>query len=105
MTTLIFIEPTGARREVAAKPGNSLMIAATTAGVAGIAAECGGSAMCATCHCLVVDGPVEALPALTEAERDTLEFTASDMQANSRLICQIPVSPQLDGLVLKVVGA
>lgn len=104
MTKLIFIEPSGARRDVEAQPGDSIMLAATMAGVAGMAAECGGSCMCATCHCLVVEGPVDALSPMEDAERDTLEFTAQAMRENSRLACQVTVSPALEGLVLQIVG-
>jgi 2Fe-2S ferredoxin len=104
MARITFIQPDGSSRVVDATPGTTLMIAATTAGVAGIVAECGGSCMCATCHCLIVDGPVDALPAMEDAERDTLEFTAQAMQPASRLTCQIPVTPALSGLTLRVVG-
>jgi len=103
MVKLVFIEPSGNRREIEAEPGQSVMVAATTAGVAGIVAECGGSCVCATCHCRVVEGE-EALPAMEEAERDTLEFTSDAMEATSRLTCQIEVSPALEGVVFEVVG-
>lgn len=103
MTKLVFIEHGGNRREVEAENGKSVMVAATAAGVDGIAAECGGSCMCATCHCLVIETPNE-LPGMEETERDTLEFTANDMQPNSRLTCQITVGPDMAGTVFEVVG-
>ena len=104
MAKITFIQPDGSSMVVGAATGDSIMVAATAAGVDGIAAECGGSCMCATCHCLVVDGPVGALPEMEDAERDTLEFTADAMQDNSRLTCQISVTDALDGLILRVVG-
>ena len=104
MTHLIFIEPDGTEKRVDAAVGSSIMIAATSAGVLVLDAECGGSCMCATCHCLIVSGPVEALPPMADAERDTLEFTAQAMQEASRLTCQVPVTEALDGLRLRVVG-
>jgi 2Fe-2S ferredoxin len=103
MTRLTFIEPSGARREVEATNGQSVMLAATGAGVDGIAAECGGSCICATCHCLVIEG-ADGLPAMEDAERDTLEFTSDAMEERSRLTCQIEVAPGLDGAVFRVVG-
>ncbi|MFC5735989.1 2Fe-2S iron-sulfur cluster-binding protein [Sinirhodobacter huangdaonensis] len=103
MVKLVFIEPSGNRREIEAAPGQSVMVAATTAGVAGIVAECGGSCVCATCHCRVVAGG-DALPAMEEAERDTLEFTSDAMGETSRLTCQIEVTPALEGVVFDVVG-
>ncbi|PTQ72006.1 2Fe-2S iron-sulfur cluster-binding protein [Celeribacter persicus] len=103
MVKLTFIEPSGNRREIEAAPGQSVMVAATTAGIAGIEAECGGSCVCATCHCRVVEGGA-ALPEMEEAERDTLEFTSDAMGETSRLTCQIEVSEALDGAVFEVVG-
>ena len=103
MTTLIFLEPSGARKTVTAKTNQSVMQAATAAGVEGIDAECGGSWMCATCHCLVLDAPVNLLEKQPD-EADTLEFVSDAGQESSRLTCQIIVTPDLDGTVFKVIG-
>lgn len=103
MTKLIFIDPAGGRTEIEAADGQSVMLAATGAGIDGIAAECGGSCVCATCHCLVIEAP-GLLPGQEDAERDTLEFTSDAVQDNSRLTCQIEVSPSIAGTVFQVVG-
>ncbi|MYM57548.1 2Fe-2S iron-sulfur cluster-binding protein [Thalassovita mangrovi] len=103
MTKITFIEPNGTRREIEAADGQSVMLAATGAGIDGISAECGGSCICATCHCLVIDAPQD-LPEMEDTERDTLEFTSDAMQDNSRLTCQVEVTPALDGAVFQVVG-
>ena len=103
MTKLVFIEPSGNRHEITATDGESVMHAATANGVVGIDAECGGSCMCATCHCLVLDSPT-TLPDMQSDEADTLEFTAEGMQDNSRLTCQVTVTPELDGVVFQVIG-
>lgn len=103
MTKLVFIEPSGNRHEITATDGESVMQAATVQGVVGIDAECGGSCMCATCHSLVIDAP-NPLPVMQSDEADTLEFTAQDMQENSRLTCQVTVTPELDGTVFQVIG-
>ncbi len=99
MPTITFVEPDGTRRDVAAHPGESLMAAATRANVAGIIAECGGSAMCATCHCYLVAG---TLPEAEPLEAETLEFVARNTRATSRLSCQITVTDTMEGLVLQV---
>lgn len=104
MTQLIFVEPDGSEKRVNAAVGDNIMVAATAAGVIGLDAECGGSCMCATCHCLIEGGPIDALPPMGDAERDTLEFTAREMQDASRLTCQVPITDALDGLRLRVVG-
>ena len=102
MVQVTFIEADGTRREIAAKLGEPLMIAARNIGVRGIVAECGGSAMCATCHCYVIFAPEGALPAMRADEVDTIEFNANAPQDNSRLTCQITVTPALEGAVFQV---
>lgn len=102
MVHVTFIEADGTRRVVAAKEGEPLMIAARNIGVRGIVAECGGSAMCATCHCYVISAPDGALPAMRPDEVDTIEFNAHAPQDNSRLTCQITVTAALEGAVFEV---
>ena len=99
MPLITFIEPDGTRREVQAVPGESLMVAATRAGVAGIIVECGGSAMCATCHCYLVTGE---LPAQGPLEAETIEFTAENVRPESRLTCQITATAAMAGTILRV---
>ena len=102
MVNVIFIEQDGTRRAIEAKDGFNLMLSARKAGVKGIIAECGGSAMCATCHCYAVETPHGALPEPRPDEADTIEFNAHNPQKNSRLICQIKVTPELEGAVFHV---
>jgi 2Fe-2S ferredoxin len=78
------------------------MIAARNAGVRGIVAECGGAAMCATCHCRVIATPGGPLPPIRPDEADTIEFSAHEPGPDSRLICQIPVTEALEGAVFAV---
>lgn len=102
MVKVTFIEESGTRREVDAPEGDPLMYAARDAGVAGIIAECGGSAMCATCHCYVIEAPEGSLPEPLDDEADTLEFMANEPRENSRLMCQVKATPALDGAVFQV---
>ncbi len=102
MAQVTFIEADGTRRTIAAKAGEPLMIAARNAGIRGIIAECGGSAMCATCHCYVIWAPAGSLPAPLADETDTIEFNAHQPTQASRLTCQIKVTPALDGAVFQV---
>lgn len=99
MPTITFREPDGTRREVSASDGESLMVAATRANVSGIIAECGGSAMCATCHCYLVEGD---LPKPDALEAETLEFVARHTRQTSRLTCQIIASAGMEGVILQV---
>ena len=102
MVKVTFIEADGTRREIEAKEGEPLMYAARDANVAGIVAECGGSAMCATCHCYVIEAGEGALPDPLQDEADTIEFMANEPREASRLTCQITVTAALDGAVFEV---
>ncbi|MCP3474969.1 (2Fe-2S)-binding protein [Bradyrhizobium sp. CCGUVB1N3] len=82
--------------------GESAMQAATRHGLDGILAECGGNAMCATCHVYVDDGWLARLPAMADDEDALLDGAAAERTANSRLSCQIKITPELDGLVLRL---
>jgi 2Fe-2S ferredoxin len=68
--------------------------------VDGIAADCGGSLTCATCHVLVREPWASQLPPPDVAELAMLEFTAELRQPNSRLSCQIQLTDALDGLTV-----
>ncbi len=83
-----------------AKPGQSLMQAATRAGVEAIAADCGGSLTCATCHVYVSPEWLARLPVPSADELSMLEMTASPRQANSRLSCQLIATNTMDGMAI-----
>jgi 2Fe-2S ferredoxin len=69
-------------------------------GVDGIVAECGGACQCGTCHVYVEEQFLAKLPPMQDDENEMLNTTASPRRANSRLGCQIPVTKDLDGLVV-----
>jgi ferredoxin, 2Fe-2S len=102
MPTLHFIHTDGSTRELSAPVGTSAMQAALGAGLAGIVAECGGSAMCATCHVYVDAAWVDRLAPPLANELEMLECTASERLPTSRLSCQIRMTAALDGLVLRL---
>ena len=76
------------------------MEAAVGAGVPGIVGECGGNAVCGTCHVYVACEEVGALPPVSPAEAALLEFVAAERRPTSRLSCQLPLSPGGPDLVL-----
>jgi 2Fe-2S ferredoxin len=102
MVQVTFLQADGTSRVIEARVGEQLMFPARNAGVKGIVAECGGSAMCATCHCYVLETPGGALPAPLPDEADTIEFNAHEPRENSRLTCQIKVTEALEGAVFQV---
>lgn len=100
MPKITFIEPDGARVELDVPVGWTLMQGATTNGVAGIEAECGGSCACATCHCYV-ESLADRLPAPGETELSMLANVAAERRPNSRLSCQIRAEAALEGMVVR----
>lgn len=102
MVQVTFIEADGTRRDIDAPVGDPLMYAARDADVEGIIAECGGSAMCATCHCYVVSAPDGAMPEIGDAEADTIEFMANEPTDASRLMCQVAATDAMQGAVFAV---
>ena len=102
MVDVILIDAGGLSRTLQVPEGQSLMQAAVSAGVRGIVGECGGSAMCATCHVYVDEAFADQLLAPLETELEMLECTVSERLPNSRLGCQIKLSAALDGLVVRL---
>ena len=101
MTRLTFISHDGARFEVSAVNGSTVMEAAIKNAVPGIEAECGGACACATCHVYVDDAWTSAAGTPAPMEEDMLDF-AYDVRPTSRLSCQIKVRDSLDGLIVTV---
>jgi len=98
MIKIHLVAPNGAETTLEAKPGESLMQAAVAANVGGIEADCGGLLTCATCHVYVREPFASRLPPPQDDELGMLEFTAAPRRPNSRLSCQIELTPALDGL-------
>lgn len=102
MTKVSFVEVTGKTYAVEADSGISAMEAAMRNNVPGIDGDCGGAAACATCHVYVDPAWLAKTGAAGEGmEKDMLEF-AEDVRENSRLACQIKLTSELDGLVLRL---
>lgn len=101
MTNIVFVLSESQRIEVDAPDGLSVMECARRANVPGIIAECGGACSCATCHVYIDAGWCDAVGPATGMERDMLEF-ADAVRENSRLSCQVKVTPALDGLTVRL---
>ena len=101
MVKITFVQPDGSQQVVEATPGMTVMEAAKLALVPGIEAECGGACACATCHVYVNAEWRGTTGEPSQMEEDMLDF-AFDVREESRLSCQIKVTPELDGLVVRV---
>jgi 2Fe-2S ferredoxin len=100
MPKMTFIERNGIAREVDAPLGLSVLEVAHKHSV-DIEGACEGSLACSTCHVIVDPTWYARLSKATEDEEDMLDL-AFGLQATSRLGCQIVITPELDGLVVKL---
>ncbi len=101
MPKITFISHDGAQHVVDADKGASVMNAAIDNLVPGIDADCGGECSCATCHVYVNPDWMDTVGVPGDREEEMLDLNP-ERESNSRLSCQIPVSDELDGLVVNV---
>lgn len=104
MVAITFIAADGSEHRIEAAPGTSLMEAAVGNGVDGIDAECGGNCYCGTCRVYVDPAWQGVVGPQGEYETPVVETTGDDTPA-IRLSCQIPVTAELDGLVVRLPAA
>src|SRR6202048_4701203 len=100
MPKITYVHPSGPPPVLDVPVGTSVMRGAILNGIDGIVAECGGEMMCATCHVYVEENQLGRTQTQSDDEKAMLELTASERRANSRLSCQLVVTPELDGLVV-----
>jgi 2Fe-2S ferredoxin len=103
MPKMTFIEPNGQKHEVEAPVGLSVLEVAHKHGV-DIEGACEGSLACSTCHVIVDPEWFDKLAKPTEDEEDMLDL-AFGLEKTSRLGCQIVMSEELDGLVVRLPAA
>lgn len=102
MVKITYIEPSGETLTLELQEGWSVMQGAVTNGVDGIIGECGGSCVCATCHCYVEASRLAALPLPSEEELELLSWVSAERKPNSRLSCQLKASAATDSLVVTI---
>jgi ferredoxin, 2Fe-2S len=104
MPTITLIHADGREQALDVAVGATIMHAAVAAGVDGIVGQCGGSAMCATCHVYVSPDQAQAasLPEVSAVEDAMLDSTASERRKESRLSCQLQATDGFEGLVVQL---
>ncbi len=100
MALVTYIAHDGARADLDIPAGENLMMAAADAGLPGIVGECGGNAMCATCHVYVEPDWFAKLPPMSADEDALLDGAAAERRPTSRLSCQIKATDALSGIVV-----
>ncbi len=101
MAKITYIEHNGNAHEVDVADGLTVMEGAVRNLVPGIDADCGGACACATCHVYVDPAWIEKTGSREAMEDSMLDF-AEEVQETSRLSCQIKVTPDLDGLIVRM---
>ncbi|XP_066519731.1 ferredoxin-2, mitochondrial [Hoplias malabaricus] len=95
---VVFVDRSGQRIPVKAKVGDNVLYLAQRHGI-DLEGACEASLACSTCHVYVNDEYYDKLPEPEEREDDMLDM-APMLQENSRLGCQIIITPELDGMEL-----
>ena len=101
MAKIIYIEHNGAEHSVEVEHDHSVMEGAVNNAIPGIDADCGGQCACATCHVFVDSAWQDRVGTPSDMERSMLEFT-DGLTSQSRLACQIKVSDELEGLIVRL---
>jgi len=101
MAKITYIEHTNKKHIVEVPNNMSVMEGAIQNNIPGIDADCGGSMACATCHVYVNEKWFNKLEKKDESEEDMLDM-AYQPNKFSRLSCQLIVSDELDGLVVRM---
>lgn len=101
MAKITYISHDGEQQLLEVTNGSSVMRGAVDNGVLGIIGECSGNCSCATCHVYVDPDWVEQVGEKGNNEALLLD-EVFEMQPNSRLSCQITVSDELDGLIVRM---
>lgn len=102
MPKIIYQEANGTRHEIEVPIGTSLMQGAVNYLVPGIEGDCGGLCACGTCHVYIADADKTLCGSPDELEQGMLEFAFGVDEATSRLSCQIEVTADMEGLIVKM---
>ena len=101
MPKVTYIEHDGKEHVVDAPVGQTVMEAAVKNAIPGIDADCGGACACATCHVYVDEAWAGKTGESSGMEQSMLDF-ANDVEETSRLSCQIKITNELDGLIVRM---
>ena len=101
MPKITYIEHSGENHTIEVRNGLTVMEGAVQNNIPGIDADCGGSMACATCHVYVKEEWFDKLPNKEDGEEDMIDM-AYEPNKFSRLSCQLTVSNELEGLVVKL---
>jgi 2Fe-2S ferredoxin len=102
MPKITYIPVEGAPIETDAMTQMTLMEVALIHSVPGVIGMCGGICSCGTCHLHIAEDWISRLPPPSQEEKEMVEALEHSAPA-SRLGCQVTVTEDMDGLVVRVV--
>ena len=102
VVSVTFVTPSGERVKTQAHEGERLLEVGQAAGMA-LEGTCEAQMACSTCHVIVAAEWFARLPPAVEDEEDMLDL-AAQVTRTSRLSCQIVLTPELDGLEVRIPG-
>lgn len=100
MNKITFIHPDG-KEQICDAPDGLSVLEIAHRNMIDLEGACEGSMACSTCHVIVDDVWYPKLEEPEEEEEDMLDLTFG-LKRTSRLGCQIRMSGELDGLVIKL---
>ena len=101
MAKIKYIEASGTEHIVDVQAGLSVMQGALLNGIPGIVAECGGNCACGTCRVYIDDAWRQRTGEASVLEEATMEV-CEDPLPGKRISCQIKVTEDLDGLIVRM---
>ena len=101
MPAITYIEFDGTEYHVDVAVGNSVMEGALNNMIDGVVAECGGCCVCCTCHCMIDPEWSKIVGDANDEENERLEML-DVREPTSRLSCQVQVSAEMDGMVVRL---
>jgi 2Fe-2S ferredoxin len=104
MPIVTYVSSSGVSQQVDVPSGMSVMQAALNHRVEGILGECGGNCMCATCHVYIDASFLSRIPPAKDNEKFMLSIAAEGPESSSRLSCQIKMTEELDGIIIRLPG-
>ena len=102
---ITFDRPKGGPVELDAYVGQTLLqLAHNNGDDVTLEGACEGVCACSTCHCIMTEDLFDTLPEASEDEEDMLDL-AFGLTPTSRLGCQIVITEDMEGAVIKLPSA
>lgn len=100
MISVEFVAFDGTSHVLETAPEGSVMQLAVAHGISGIDGDCGGAMACGSCQIYLDPEWLARTGSPSELEKCLLEVS-TNTRANTRLACQIVLSEELNGLVVR----